>query len=172
MATSDQLQLNKTLAISTSLLASGAILSLSAYTVPVLNARSTDAGSSTASLHQLRSIFSSGSHVFPQLAILSSGLFGYLATSATSASNARLFTAAAVSVAAILPFTAFVMVPASNGRLIELEAKAKEGGEEAVGKEGGDAEVTELLERFGKLNFVRGVLIGFGGILGAWASID
>lgn len=168
MDSQQQLKAAKILAVTTSLLASGAILSISFYSVPILSS----SRSSTFSLHQLRSLFSSGSHVFPPAAMASSALFGYLGYVAPAGGPQRnAFFGAAVAILNIVPFTLYVMVPAANGRLIEMEERAKKHGKAGVDVSGGDREVKEMLERFKWLNLVRAILVATGGALGLYACI-
>lgn len=145
---------------------SGAILSLSYYSTPTLRAINARA-STPLSLHELRSLFSSGSHIFPQLATVSAALFSFLAYSLPAQRAA--YALASASVAAILPFTMVVMLPASNQRLIDLDEVAKKD-PDAVKRRSG--EVDEMLARFAGLNAVRAVLVAGGSILGLWTSLQ
>ncbi|RYP13037.1 hypothetical protein DL767_010910 [Monosporascus sp. MG133] len=102
--------------------------------------------------------------------------------------------AAALSVA-IAPFTVCVMLPATNSALIGINAE--KGGarsvEDSVAGKGGASEFTDLsgpqtrirvstaeedekvrrlLDMFGKLNLVRAVLLGAGGVLGLWTALQ
>jgi hypothetical protein len=158
-------QLAALLAPSIGLPLSGAILSLSYYSTPILRAANTQ--STPLSLQQLRSLFSSGSHIFPQLASLSAAFFGYLAYSLPHQRSSYLL--AAATVASILPFTVVVMLPASNQRLIDLDELAKKD-KDAVKKRSG--EVDAMLARFGKLNAVRAVLVAAGSVLGLWTTLQ
>ncbi|RYO74343.1 hypothetical protein DL764_010868 [Monosporascus ibericus] len=102
--------------------------------------------------------------------------------------------AAALSVA-IAPFTVCVMLPTTNFALIRMNAEkggARSAGDGVAGKGGAseftglsrpqtrtqvstaeeDENVRRLLEKFGKLNLVRAVLLGAGGVLGLWTALQ
>jgi len=205
------------LSVGTSLVASGGILSLTFFDIPILASQP-----ASRSLPSVRWLFSRGSHTFPTAAVLSTSGFAWLAYSAIPAS-VRLaellsgssiartkvlgYAAAGLLSLAIGPVTTFLMIP-TNFRLIELNEKlggakssrsaelGDKGGrsaEESVYGKGGsqfgdasqftdvsgplektgressaqeDAEVKGLLEKFGKLNALRGFLIGLGGVVG------
>ncbi|KAH7308809.1 hypothetical protein BKA65DRAFT_174381 [Rhexocercosporidium sp. MPI-PUGE-AT-0058] len=164
----------QTFSISTSLLASGSILTLSLFSIPLLTSQP-----ASRSLPQIRWLFSRGSHIFPQAAILSSAGFiglafcslapGQSATQilnlARNNSTANGYLAAAVLSFSIGPFTQFVMIP-TNFTLIKKnedlggarsEKSANEGGmkggktaEESVEGKGDVNEFTDLSGPLGK----------------------
>ncbi|KAK4994990.1 hypothetical protein LTR66_005094 [Elasticomyces elasticus] len=74
------------------------------------------------------------------------------------------YVAAAVGVGSIMPSTTLVMLPAANGRLIELEENRKRRG-------GEEREEKELLRGFWWMNTVRGLLMGVGGVVGMWTAM-
>lgn len=200
------------LSVGTSLVASGGILTLTFFDIPILASQQ-----ASRSLPSVRWLFSRGSHAFPTAAVLSSGGFAWLAYTAIPASirlaevlggssvaRTRVlgYTAASLLSLSIGPVTTFLMIP-TNFRLIELNerlggarsARSAELGDkggrsadesvagkgqvsqysdlsrpqEKTGKESSaqeDAEVKQLLGKFGKLNALRGFLIGLGGIVG------
>ncbi|KAH7409657.1 hypothetical protein BKA64DRAFT_774602 [Cadophora sp. MPI-SDFR-AT-0126] len=152
MSHSTATTLVQVVSISTALIASGGILSLSLFTIPLLTSQP-----ASRSLPQIRWLFSRGSHVFPPASIIPSTGFIYLAiTSLPSAqsltqivnfvSNDRKvdgnLLAGGLSVSIAL-FTKLVMIP-TNFELIERneelggersEKSAREG--EGKGKLGG-----------------------------------
>ncbi|GAA5833103.1 hypothetical protein JCM11251_006517 [Rhodosporidiobolus azoricus] len=166
MSSTDLLRLAAIAAPALALPLSGGILSLSYSSVPLFLALSRTA-SVSSSLREVRSLFSSGSHIFPQVASLSAFLFSYLAYFYPS--KRKEYTVAASLVASILPFTTAVMLPASNQALIDLDELAKKGNKELV--EGKRVEVEALLRRFGWLNAVRAVCVAAGGIVGLKAAL-
>lgn len=116
------------LSISVSLLASGGIATLSLFDIPELQSQP-----ASRSLPSIRWLFSRGSHIFPQAAVISSAGFAYLALNALPAGraftqllrlggNGRIvngYLAAAALSISIGPFTSFVMVP-TNFELIKM----------------------------------------------------
>ncbi|KAK0110152.1 hypothetical protein ONS95_002804 [Cadophora gregata] len=145
---SSLITLIKVLSISTSLIASGGILSLSLFDIPLLKSQP-----ATRSLPQIRWLFSRGSHIFPTAAILSSTGFIYLSITSLSPSESFLdvisniagnsptvngYLLAGVLSAAIGPFTQFAMIP-TNFELIERNeelggARSEESAKKAEGK--------------------------------------
>ncbi|KAL5317174.1 hypothetical protein ACEPPN_014269 [Leptodophora sp. 'Broadleaf-Isolate-01'] len=113
--------------ISASLLSSGSILTLTLFSIPLLKSQP-----ASRSLPQTRWLFSRGSHIFPQAAILSSAGFFYLAFSslapgqtatqifrfASNSGTVNGYLAAAVLSTSIGPFTQLVMIP-TNFTLIQ-----------------------------------------------------
>lgn len=206
------------LSIGTSLVASGGILSLTFFDIPILVSQP-----ASRSLPSVRWLFSRGSHTFPTAAVLSTSGFAWLAYSAIPAS-VRLaellsgssiartkflgYAAASLLSLSIGPVTTYLMIP-TNFKLIELNERlggAKSSRSAELGDRGGrsaeesvygenqtgqfsdlsqftdvsgpaektgressaqeDAEVKNLLGKFGRLNSLRGFLIGLGGIVG------
>jgi hypothetical protein len=153
------------LAPAISLATAGSILTLSYYAVPVIRSTSAELSTKTA-LGQLRALFSSGSHVYPPLSAMSSTLYAFLAYSIPAKRTG--FGLAALGAMGIAPFTIFVMVPAANGRLIELDKRAKAGGFEG---EKGNKEVDGLLRSFENLNGARAAIMATGGLVGLWVAL-
>ena len=151
----------KLTSISTAFVTSGAILSLSYSSAPILAA-----GSPKFSIPQINALFSSGSHVFPQLATLATAGFAYLAYLAPYSSNTQLrYVAAAVVTIGIAPFTMLVMLP-TNMTLRSIEPT-----DEGVKKAGGDDRVRALIQKFKSLNAARGLIMAAGAGLGLWAAL-
>ena len=211
----------QTASIATSLIAAGGIAALSLFDIPELQSQP-----ASRSLPSIRWLFSRGSHIFPPASSLSAIGFAYLAYTAlsprrgvlqllkfgenNSKTNAYLL-AAALSFS-IAPWTALVMVPRVNFKLIEKneqyggarsEKSAKEtditstegrSAEDSVDGKGDvnqftdlsdpasrtqkgtgkeeNAKVMEMLGQFGRLNAVRALLIGAGGIVGLVAALS
>ena len=125
----------KVLAVSFSLLASGGVFALSLFDIPELRAQP-----ASRSLPSIRWLFSRGSHIFPQSAVISSVSFAtlayhaYQALPAAASSNAMLhslvdthrgwavlgYVLASVLTLSIAPFTSLVMIPTVNFELIQL----------------------------------------------------
>jgi len=160
------------LAPATALAGGGAIVCLSKYAVPAI--RSTASESSTKlSLAQLRSIFHSGAGVFPPMAYVASSSFALLAY--VDASKRAGFILAALGSIGIFPFTVLVMLPAVNGRLLELDDKAKKDGDagrRALETPGTSREVIALLDKFANYNYVRGGIMLFGGLVGLYTALQ
>lgn len=200
--------------ISSALIASGGIAALSLFDAPELQAQP-----ASRSLPSIRWLFSRGSHIFPQAAVISSAGFAYLAYTALPAITGKSvlqllrhgkvpgYIAAAVLTFGIAPFTQ-IMIP-TNFRLIELNVQKGGARSEKAGKEGNskvqksaddsvdgkgqpsqltdlsipqektpstttedeDEEVRQLLDKFGKLNSVRAVLMAAGGLVGLYTAL-
>ncbi|GAA5997129.1 DUF1772 domain-containing protein [Rhodotorula paludigena] len=162
-------QLCTTLACSVTLATAGGIASLSYSSVPLLSSLAKRA-SVPDSLADLRALFSSGSHVFPQLASLAAAHFASSAYSSSAASAARTgYSLAAGLTASILPFTVAVMLPAVNAKLIELDERVNK--KKDAAREPSQDEVVTLLRKFGAYNAVRAALIGAGGVVGVWTAV-
>lgn len=163
MATPLQVVSLQVFGIGTGFFTAGAIIALSYSTVPIFLAHPNE-----ASLNHLRALFSSGSHIFPQLATAVSLAFSVLAYNAPIGSSARSqFLLAAAGTISIAPFTIFVMKP-TNMRLKEIG----EQGEDGIEKSGGEQKVQELLRRFGRLNAIRGGFLAFGATVGLKAALS
>jgi hypothetical protein len=70
---------------------------------------------------------------------------------------------------AIAPVTTGIMVPACNGRLIELDERVNKKKEDDF--ELDPKEVVALLKTFEQLNAVRALLLGMGGFVGVWIAL-
>ncbi|KAI4186203.1 MAG: hypothetical protein L6R41_003620 [Letrouitia leprolyta] len=132
-------------------------------TVPIFLAHPNE-----VSLSHLRAVFSSGSHIFPQLATAASSAFSILAYNAPIGSSARYqYLLAATGTISIAPFTILVMKP-TNMTLKEIG----EQGEDGIKRSGGEQKVQKLLRRFGRLNAIRGGLLAFGAAVGLKAALS
>ena len=201
--------------ISTALIASGGIASLSLFDVPELQAQP-----ASRSLPSIRWLFSRGSHIFPQAALLSSAGFAYLTYTALPSFTGKSilqiiqygrvpgYLAAAILTISIGPWTSIAMIPTNFALIQKNEDKggarsqrgAKEGdtqpGKSAMDSVDGkgqpsqltdlsipaekttqsttadeDEEVQQLLEKFGRLNSVRAILMAAGGMAGLYAAL-
>ncbi|KAL8721777.1 MAG: hypothetical protein Q9225_001626 [Loekoesia sp. 1 TL-2023] len=163
MATPLQTLSLQTFGIGTGFLTAGAITALSYSTVPIFLAHPNE-----VSLRHLRALFSSGSHIFPQLATAASTSFAVLAYNAPIGSSLRnQYLLAAAGAISIAPFTIFVMKP-TNMTLKEIG----EQGEEGIKRSGGEQRVQDLLRRFGRLNAIRGGLLALGAAVGLKAALS
>lgn len=114
--------------VSTAFLAAGGIATLSLFDAPLLRSQPAN-----RSLPMTRWLFSRGSHIFPQAAIISSTSFAYLAYNALpsgdrtlsallrsmmSGGRAGCYISAAILTFGIAPFTTLVMIP-TNFALIQ-----------------------------------------------------
>ncbi|TKX26423.1 hypothetical protein C1H76_1385 [Elsinoe australis] len=169
-----------------SLVAAGAILSISALINPVLDtsARSVSAEkpSPTTTLPAIRFLFSRGSHIFPQAATVAGACFGYLAYNnsgrsglvkplqalvGVSLSKGAGYTLAAALSTAIMPLT-FVMLPLANNSLREMAELKEKGKASEIDRD----ELKLYLSRFGALNYLRGYAILAGGVMGLMTMLD
>ncbi|KAL9011747.1 MAG: hypothetical protein Q9173_003430 [Seirophora scorigena] len=149
--------------ISTGFVTAGAITALSYSTVPIFLEHPNE-----ISLRHLRALFSSGSHIFPQLATAASSAFSILAYNAPNSSSLRTqYLLAAAGCIGIAPFTIFVMKPTN----MTLKAIGEEG-QEGIEKSGGEQRVQEFLRRFSRLNVVRGTILALGAAVGLKAALS
>ncbi|KAL8777650.1 MAG: hypothetical protein Q9194_002443 [Teloschistes cf. exilis] len=149
--------------VSTGFVTAGAIIALSYSTVPVFLSHPNE-----VSLRHLRALFSSGSHIFPQLATAASTAFSVLAYTAPPASPLRYqYIVAAAGTIGIAPFTILVMKP-TNMTLKEIGEQGNEG----IKKSGGEQRIEELLRRFGRLNAIRGGILAMGAGVGLYAALS
>jgi hypothetical protein len=112
----------------------------------------------------------------PLLTVLSSGSFGYLGyigewyprskrfmlrvLKARDGMKRRLYILAALLIPSFVPFTFATMLPAYAG-LQDV----------AAGKITDEPRIIGLFDRWGRLNSVRGWLIGLGSFVGIWGSL-
>lgn len=147
----------------------GSILCLSYFPVPIIRAVSADHSTARA-LDHLKSLFSSGSHIYPPLAALCSGLYGILAYSAATGSPQRTgYIVAAAGCIGIAPFTTGVMLGAANQALLDLYDKKEKEGAKAV--EADQGELERLLKRFEWLNAIRAAIMATGAIAGLYTAL-
>ncbi|KAL8698750.1 MAG: hypothetical protein Q9224_001706 [Gallowayella concinna] len=149
--------------VSTGFITAGGIIALSYSTVPIFLEHPNE-----ISLRHLNALFSSGSHIFPQLATAASTAFSVLAYNTPASSSLRnQYILAAAGTIGIAPFTILVMKP-TNMTLKEIG----EQGEEGIKKSGGEQRVQELLRRFGRLNAIRGGILAMGAAIGLKAALS
>ncbi|OCF38505.1 hypothetical protein I317_07729 [Kwoniella heveanensis CBS 569] len=146
----------------------GSILTLSYYSIPIIRSTSTEHSTKTA-LHQLRALFSSGSHVFPPLAFAATTCYAISAYVCDDPAHRRGYIVAAMGSIGIAPFTTLVMLPAANQRLIDLDEKAKKGDLDGVKN---SKEVDELLRSFEWLNAIRAGIMAVGATVGLWTALN
>jgi hypothetical protein len=122
----------QTASISISLLAAGAIATLTLFDVPLAQAQP-----ASRALPSIRWLFSRGSYIFPTTSSLSTALFVYLAINALPAGRAVTqllnvgsngskingYLAAAALNLGIAPFTAIVMIPTNQFQTDRAERK-------------------------------------------------
>ena len=72
-----------------------------------------------------------------------------------------LYTAAALAIPAIVPYTLGVMAPSTVNKLVETAGKPESLSE---------GETKELIQRWSGQNYVRMGFVGFGAVLGAVAT--
>lgn len=147
--------------ISTAFLTSGAIVCLSYSSVPILVA-----ADPKTSIPQTRDLFSSGSHIFPQLASVATSGFAYLAYHSPLGSNTQMqYAAAAIGTIGIAPFTFLLMAP-TNFTIRGIKET-----DEGIKEAGGPERVRTLIRKFGRLNAVRGTIMAVGAGVGLWAAL-
>ncbi|KAJ6443067.1 integral membrane protein, Mpv17/PMP22 family [Purpureocillium lavendulum] len=108
-------------------------------------------------------LYARGANIMPKVGAVVAVTYAYVAYDVRRAGGKwQLFAAAAASVVGIVPFTLLAMAD-TNDKLHKL---AKDGGA------GTDPEAKRLLDYWGVLNFVRGLLPLTGTILGIKAYLD
>ena len=160
-------QIVQVVSTSTALAAAGGIATMSLFDIPMLVSQP-----ASRSLPLIRWLFSRGSHIFPSAAFVSSSGFAYLAynalppatrtfntllRSATQGGPVSWYVAAAALSISIAPWTALVMVPAVNFKLIEKneqkggkrsaatpDSATKRSAEGSVNSEGDASQWTDL----------------------------
>ncbi|KAH0361067.1 hypothetical protein KCU65_g8973, partial [Aureobasidium melanogenum] len=174
MDTSTAISIARVLGPTISLATAGAILSISAFSTPLLsnNARSqsSEKPSPSSTLPAIRFIFSRGSHIIPESAAVAAANFGFLAYHAPSTvvnvlgmeiGSRTGFIAAGLLSMAIGPITQ-IMLPICNNPLREMGEKERQG----RGNEIREDELKDMVQKFEYLNYVRGAVILAGGVLG------
>jgi len=81
--------------------------------------------------------------------------------------NLYLYTAAAILVTAIVPFTIGVMKPTNDKLFRKADVYS---GSSVAGKE--DPEMDQLLKKWATLNAIRSLFPGVASVLGLWAVIS
>ncbi|GAB7351245.1 hypothetical protein MBLNU459_g1671t1 [Dothideomycetes sp. NU459] len=124
---------------------------------------------------QWKKVFDSGKVIAPPLSVVSAAIFGGLAYRAPSGSHATwLYTAAALLVPSIVPYTIFFMAPTNN----KLEQKASSLANASLSDTAAEAGVAKeetthaLLDKWISLNLGRSLFPLFGSVLAAYAAVD
>ncbi|GHJ86312.1 hypothetical protein NliqN6_2714 [Naganishia liquefaciens] len=104
-------------------------------------------------------MYNVGKSSAPPMAIVTSGIFGYLAYQAPTKDLAQLYTATAVLLPLIAPYTLTLMKSTNNA----LHLTADKGTTES-------SRIRELLDSWWKLNAGRAALTGLATVLAIWAS--
>ncbi|KAI9878901.1 MAG: hypothetical protein M1830_010205 [Pleopsidium flavum] len=177
--------LAQAIGITTSAMLSGGILSITLITVPSLLL-----SPPPLLARQWRLAYSIGSTIAPPLALLSSTAYTYLAWTLSSTPltvnhpRGEWYAFAAAATVGVVPWTLGVM-RGVNGLLKERAGRAEQaegkGARGEIGKGEGEGEVEveregeegtrSLLDRWGTLNLLRGLLPAVGTALGVWASL-
>ncbi|KAI5243213.1 DUF1772-domain-containing protein [Aureobasidium subglaciale] len=123
---------------------------------------------------QWKKIFDIGKVTLPPLALVSGAIFGYLAyREPTDSSSFNLYTAAAILVPSIVPYTVFVMSAVNNklqDKATSLANASLTDVEVEAGAEGETAH--QLLEKWATLNLGRSLLPLIGTLAAGWAIAD
>ncbi|KAK4549001.1 hypothetical protein LTR36_008774 [Oleoguttula mirabilis] len=106
-------------------------------------------------VRQWKTTFEIGKASAPPFALTCAACFGFLAYSSRTlpgsaslpVSPFALYTAAALAIPAIMPYTLLVMEPAANGKLMHMAKKAEAGGK-GTDLAASDADVKELLRKW------------------------
>ncbi|KAF2436130.1 DUF1772-domain-containing protein [Tothia fuscella] len=152
---------------------SGYIACFSVVTVPAMQI---DSAPPATIAKQWQKAYWIGAGTAPAMAVFSSLSFGYLASQAAKLPKVwyntsldprpsfNLYSAAAVLVPAIVPFTLFIMKDTNA----KLHHKANSMSTEVKD----DSELTELLPKWKLLNNIRASFPGIAAILGLWAIVS
>ncbi|KAK5119503.1 hypothetical protein LTR85_007603 [Meristemomyces frigidus] len=159
--------------ITSSAFLAGMIASISYIGIPTMALAPTD-----TIVRQWKTTFNIGKASAPPFAVTCAACFGFLAYSARALPRSRtlpvspfaLYTAAALAIPAIVPYTLIVMEPAANRKLMHM-AKTAEAGPSGTDLGASDADVQELLRKWKGMNLVRAAFVGTGAVLGAVASL-
>lgn len=124
---------------------------------------------------QWRTIYSRGIAAAPLISLISSSSFCFLSYKLFMTLNhpkSELYAVAALATISVLPYTLVIMAP-TNEKLINLATKAEllSAGDEFVASSISQPEtVRELVARWTKLNYGRGVFPLIGSFVAAWAT--
>lgn len=131
--------------------------------------------------HQFLNIYNKGKILFPSIAVTSVLLYSYVAYALRDVRNgrlSRLYLAAASLTIGVVPYTIGLMMP--TNKLLEAHATRDDNGNASVDqkdqkekdevRQAQDREVPALLEKWTRLNAVRGVFPLLGAALGAAVS--
>jgi len=199
--TSNVIRTVQAIGITSSAVLSGGILSFSVVLIPTLalpahpTKRESDSsdqpGTPTSHLaRQWRHSFNTGKHIAPPIALLSSTAYAYLAYLFRRATpvqepelrTSNLYILAAALALSLVPYTLVVMMP-TNQRLLVRAAQADDEAATPVEKERDmattgvpakaeeDAEVCGLLEKWSRMNVVRGCLPLAATVVGLFATL-
>ncbi|KAG2165974.1 DUF1772-domain-containing protein [Aureobasidium pullulans] len=124
---------------------------------------------------QWKKIFDQGKVAAPPMAVISAAIFGGLAyREPVGSSNFNLYTAAALLVPSIVPYTVFLMSTV-NSKLQEKASSLASASLTDTAVESGAAEgetAHELLEKWATLNLGRSLLPLIGTLAAGWAIVD
>lgn len=130
-------------------------------------------------VHQFKTMYNIGKATSPLIAItvtICNGYSAYCSRADThligdNVSRFALYTAAAICVPSIVPYTLLYMEPTVNSKLLALGAKVEKG---AKAKDLGvsEQEVRGMLKRWRGMNFVRAALVAAGAVLAAVATFN
>jgi len=131
---------------------------------------------------QWRLAYKRGAAIAPPLALLASAAYTYLAYTLSNAPlsinhpRGEWYAFAAVATVGVVPWTVGVMRDV-DGKLMERAEgegvrRKVDAGEVEVEVEGeGEEGARSLLDRWGTMNLVRGLMPALGAVLGVWASL-
>ncbi|KAL8731861.1 MAG: hypothetical protein Q9166_003145 [cf. Caloplaca sp. 2 TL-2023] len=164
------LRLAQAIGIMTSAFLSGGVLAVSYGFVPSMSQ-----APNTLLVREWKTTYSRGVAASPALAIVSTLSFAYLSYSLSFTLNqhkAEIYALAAIATGSIVPFT-LIFMKKINGKLNQKVQQSKhlhrtEEMNESKDKKGEHSQ--ELLSRWAKLNFARGLLPLAGACLGMYAS--
>ncbi|KAJ5620519.1 hypothetical protein N7510_004503 [Penicillium lagena] len=154
----------KGLAIAGSLWASGAIGVTSIMTIPALLLAPPD-----IAVKQFRLIYGIGYFTQPPLTLLTTMVHGFIAYHTRQSGNqlwTRWATAAAFN-ATLLPWTFVLMEPVSHHLLFLVNADKGEKGKPEM-----STQAKSLLNRWSKLNIIRGAFSLVAGMVGLWTCLE
>lgn len=129
-------------------------------------------------VRQWKRTYDVGKATAPPFAVTCAACFGFLAYSSRRLPSSgsipispfALYTAAAVAIPAIVPYTLLVMEPAVNRKLMRM-AKTVEAGSKGTELDCSGAEVADLLRKWKGMNLVRAAAVATGAVLGVVASL-
>ncbi|KAG9665993.1 DUF1772-domain-containing protein, partial [Aureobasidium melanogenum] len=124
---------------------------------------------------QWLTVYDNGKVMAPPLSVLCSAIFGYLAyREPTATSSFTLYTAAAIVVPCVIPYTVFFM-GGVNSKLQEKASSLTDASLTDTAVESGVAQgetVHQLVDKWLTLNLVRSLLPLFGSLAAGWAIAD
>ncbi|KAJ9637128.1 hypothetical protein H2199_007414 [Coniosporium tulheliwenetii] len=125
-------------------------------------------------VRQWRKAFNIGKIVGPVLSVLSGGIFAYLANREPRTSSAfKFYTAAAVLLPSIIPYTTLVMMPVNRKLLSKADSLANvsitDDTESGVARE---ETAHALIDKWAMLNLGRALMTSIGAFCGVWATLN